>query len=36
MHKRNYKHLSNEERDKIAILRAQGFKPSEIARIVPA
>ena len=34
MHKQTYKHLSCEERDKIAILRAQGFKTSEIARII--
>ena len=34
MHKQKYKHLSSEERDKIAILRAKGFKTSEIARII--
>lgn len=34
MHKQNYKHLSSEERDHIAILRAQGFKTSEIGRII--
>ena len=30
MHKQKYKHLSGEERDKIAILRAKGFTISEI------
>lgn len=34
MHKQTYKHLSGEERDKIAILRAQGFKTSTIAKII--
>ena len=34
MHKQTYKHLSSEERDHIAILRAQGFKVSEIARLI--
>ena len=34
MHKQKYKHLSCEERDKLSILRAQGFKTSEIARII--
>src|SRR3989338_11056433 len=34
MHKQTYKHLSSEERDHIAILRAQGFKASEIARLI--
>ena len=34
MHKQKYKHLSGEERDNIAILRAKGFKASEIARII--
>jgi len=34
MHKQTYKHLSSEERDKIAILRVQGFKPSKIAKII--
>ncbi|MBI5892270.1 MAG: helix-turn-helix domain-containing protein [Deltaproteobacteria bacterium] len=33
-HKQNYKHLSSEERDHIAVLRAQGFKASEIARLI--
>src|SRR3989304_4910945 len=34
MHKQTYKHLSSEERDHIAVLRAQGFKASEIARLI--
>lgn len=34
MHKKTYKHLSSEERDYIAVLRAQGLRASEIARLI--
>lgn len=34
MRKQNYKQLCGEERDRIAILRAEGFKSSEISRII--
>lgn len=32
--KNNYKHLSSEERDKIAILRAQGYSLNKIAKMI--
>jgi IS30 family transposase len=32
--KRNYKHLSSEERDKIAVLRAQGNSLNNIAKMI--
>jgi len=32
--KNNYKHLSSEERDKIAILRAQGYFLNKIAKMI--
>ena len=32
--KSNYKHLSSEERDKIAILRAQGHSLNKIAKMI--
>lgn len=34
MHKQTYKHLSSEERDHIAVLRAKGLKTSEIGKII--
>jgi IS30 family transposase len=32
--KNNYKHFSNEERDKIAVLRAQGNSLNNIAKMI--
>jgi len=32
--KNNYKHLSSEERDKIAVLRAQGNSLNNIAKMI--
>jgi IS30 family transposase len=33
-HKNNYNHLSSEERDKIAILRVQGYSLDKIAKMI--
>ena len=33
-YKNNYKHLSSEERDKIAVLRAQGYSLNKIAKMI--
>ncbi len=33
-YKNNYKHLSSEERDKIAILRSQGYSLNKIAKMI--